>query len=96
MNGLPREFMNEIEEMLGNESPAFFASLEEKPTLALRVNPTRPAAMAAAEAYIESRVPWAENGWYLRQDVKPGASAAHSAGAFYLQEASAMVSVSVL
>ena len=96
MNALPREFMNEIEEMLGNESPAFFAALEERPTLALRVNPARPAAMAAAEAYVESRVPWAENGWYLRPDVKPGATAAHSAGAFYLQEASAMVSVSVL
>ena len=93
---LPDEFMRSIEEMLGCEAPAFFASLEEPPTLALRLNPARAGAAAAAEAFAADPVPWEENGRYLRAGAKPGAGIAHAAGAFYLQEASAMVSAAIL
>ena len=93
---LPDEFMRSIEEMLGCEAPAFFASLEEPPTLALRLNPARAGAAAAAEAFAADPVPWEENGRYLRVGAKPGAGIAHAAGAFYLQEASAMVSAAIL
>ena len=93
---LPDEFMRSIEEMLGCEAPAFFASLEEPPTLALRLNPARAGAAAAAEAFAADSVPWEENGRYLRAGAKPGAGIAHAAGAFYLQEASAMVSAAIL
>ena len=82
---LPDEFMRSIEEMLGCEAPAFFASLEEPPTLALRLNPARAGAAAAAEAFAADSVPWEENGRYLRAGAKPGAGIAHAAGAFYLQ-----------
>ena len=60
------EFVNEIREMLGDETPAFLRSLDEKPTLALRVNPLRPGAMEAAAEFIGDRVPWAENGYYIK------------------------------
>ena len=93
---MPEMFRLEIEKMLGDEAPAFFASMEGAAALALRINPARPAAREAAEAYVEASVPWEPNGFYLRPDVKPGASIAHAAGAFYLQEASAMVSVAAL
>lgn len=93
---LPSEFVQAIEEMLGCEAPAFFASLEEPPTLALRLNPARENARAAAEEFISGPVPWAEHGFYLRTGAKPGAGVAHAAGAFYLQEASAMVSAAIL
>ena len=46
---LPSEFVRAVEEMLGSEAPAFFASLDEPPTLALRLNPFRKNALAAAE-----------------------------------------------
>lgn len=91
---LPNEFQNFMREMLGDEAPAFFASLEEDSTLALRINPMRTA--PCVEKYIDSSVPWEECGFYLKKNAKPGASIAHAAGAFYLQEASAMLSVAVL
>ena len=93
---LPSEFIQSIEEMLGSEAPAFFASLEQPPTLALRLNPARENALSAAEAFIADPVPWAKNGYYLRSGARPGAGIAHAAGAFYLQEASAMVSAAIL
>lgn len=93
---LPAEFKLQIEKMLGDEAPAFFASMEERAALALRINPARPAARAAAEEYISSPVPWEENGFYLKEGARPGAGIAHAAGAFYLQEASAMVSAAIL
>ena len=96
MTALPIEFMREIEEMLGDEAPAFFASMEEGAALALRIHPGRPAAAAAAAEFVCERVPWEPNGYYLRPGARPGASIAHAAGAFYLQEASAMVSVAAL
>ncbi len=96
MISLPGEFVQAIEEMLGCEAPAFFASLDEPPTLALRLNPFRKNALAAAEEFISDPVPWAKDGRYLRKGARPGAGIAHAAGAFYLQEASAMVSAAIL
>ena len=93
---LPIEFQQRMEQMLGDEAPAFFASLEEKPSLALRVNPARRNAAELARAYADGGVPWEKNGYYLKEGVRPGAGIAHMAGAFYLQEASAMVSVAAL
>lgn len=93
---LPTEFKTMIEQMLGAEAPAFFASMEEKPSLALRINPLREHAAAIAEAYSDGPVPWERLGRYLKEGVRPGAGIAHTAGAFYLQEASAMVSAAIL
>ena len=93
---LQTEFLNEVREMLGDELPAFLRALDEKPALALRVNPLRPGAYEAAEEFLGERVPWAENGYYLKENTRPGLSVAHECGAFYMQEASAMVSASVL
>ena len=55
---LPAEFMEMIEKMLGDEAPAFFASLEENAALALRVNPAKKAALDAAAPFSEAGVPW--------------------------------------
>ena len=93
---LPAEFAREIEKMLGNEAPAFFDSLNEPAALALRLNPARPGAAEAAREFIDAPVPWEARGWYLKPGARPGAGIAHAAGAFYLQEASAMVSVAAL
>lgn len=82
--------------MLGDEAPAFFASMEERAALALRVNPARDNAHSVAKEFIDSPVPWEKNGYYIREGSRPGAGIAHAAGAFYLQEASAMVSVAIL
>lgn len=96
MISLPIEFKRQIEEMLGDEAPHFFACMDEGASLALRLNPARPDAAQIAEKYTDGNVPWEKNGFYLKEGTRPGAGIAHVAGAFYLQEASAMVSVAVL
>ena len=92
----PAEFVDEIRAQLGNDADQFLRALDAPPALALRINSLRPFAEAAASPFIDENVPWAVDGRYLRSDARPGASLAHALGAFYLQEASAMVSASVL
>ena len=95
---LNQSFIEQTRKMLGDETPAFLRALEDAPALALRLNPRREGAADAAAAYVDGAVPWEANGRYLRQgeDLKPGNSIAHTAGAFYLQEASAMASAAAL
>ena len=93
---LPSEFVQMMREMLDDDAPAFFASMDEPAALALRLNPVRHNAMDAAREFVDARVPWEARGWYLKDGTRPGAGIAHAAGVFYLQEASAMVSVSAL
>lgn len=84
--------------MLGGEYEAFLEAMDRPPALALRLNPARANALEAASPFIADEVPWAEHGFYLRSDLldKPGASIAHAAGAFYIQEASAMIPAAVM
>ena len=98
MNALHEAFLNQMQELLGDETAAFLRALNDPPALALRLNPSRRDAEAAAAEYIDGPVPWAEGGRYLRTDgdLRPGAGIAHAAGAFYLQEASAMASAAAL
>ena len=98
MSALPAEFVDNMQKLLGDETPAFLRALDGAPALALRLNPKRRGAEAAAAAYIDGPVPWAAWGRYLKTQTgdRPGASVAHAAGAFYLQEASAMASAAVL
>ena len=92
MPELKPEFIANMRALLGEEAGAFFRALEGAPSLALR--PHR--GMEAAEPFIEGAVPWAEGGFSLRPGARPGASVAHWAGAFYLQEASAMLPAAAL
>ena len=95
---LPDAFLDNMQIMLGDEYPAFLRALDAPPALALRLNPKRAGAEAAARAYIDTPVPWAEGGHYLiqRENLRPGSAVAHAAGAYYLQEASAMASAAAL
>ena len=96
MKPLPDGFTDQMREMLGSEAPAFFHSMEEAPALALRLNPWRFDAENVALPYTEGRVPWEALGRYLRAGVHPGSAIAHRAGAYYLQEASAMMAANAL
>ena len=95
---LPETFLNNMQKLLGDECPAFLRTLDDAPALALRLNPKRHGAEAAAAPYIDGPVPWCQEGRYLAlvSEDRPGTSVAHAAGAFYLQEASAMASAAVL
>ena len=96
MIALPVEFLNQMREMLGDETPAFLRAMDAPPALALRLNPRRNGAEAAAEPFVEDPVPWSPLGRYLKPGARPGAAIAHWAGAYYIQEASAMLPAAVL
>lgn len=92
----PIAFTEEIKALLGSESADFFAALGQDARHCLRINPLKEAAAKAAEAFSESPVEWEPFGRYIPCGVRPGASLAHAAGAFYLQDASAMAPAAVL
>lgn len=92
MQTLFPEFIQSMRALLGAETDAFVRAMEGPPALALRVHRCAEAALP----FIEGAVPWADGGFYLRDGARPGASLAHWAGAFYLQEASAMLPAAVL
>ena len=96
LNTLNPEFLNQMREMLGDETPAFLRAMEQPPALALRLNPLRANAEAVAAPFTEDAVPWEPLGRYLKPGARPGASVAHWAGAYYVQEASAMLAVAAL
>lgn len=93
---LPIAFREMLTAQLQEDAPAFFEALEKPATLALRIDPNRPGSREAAGPFIDGEVPWEPMGYYLKPGVRPGAGIEHAGGAFYLQEASAMLSVSVL
>lgn len=93
---LPPDFLEEMRAILGDEYPAFLRAMEDAPALALRLNPSRAGAEAAAEPFTEGAVPWEAQGRYLKPGAKPGAAIAHWTGAYYVQEASAMTAAAVL
>ena len=92
----PEAFVREAASLLGGDLDDFLEALREPPALALRINSLRPGADEASGPFISGQVPWAEDGRYLAAGARPGASTAHELGAFYLQEASAMIPAAVL
>ena len=91
---LPQEFLNRMERQLGAEYPAFLASLERPRAVALRWSPRcgEPPHMD----FQREPVPWEPLGWYYDPEARPGLHPYHEAGAYYLQEASAMAPVALL
>lgn len=96
---LPPAFVSRMRAQLGEEADAYFAVLEMPCLRGLRLNPQKPVSDAALEAVggVEEPVPWYPAlGRYLHNDSPAGADPLHEAGAYYLQEPSAMAPVSVL
>ena len=91
---LPQEFLDRMKNQLGEEFPAFLESLERPRAVALRWSPRcgEPPRMD----FQRERIPWEPLGWYYDPEARPGLHPYHEAGAYYLQEASAMAPVALL
>lgn len=83
-------FLAEIRGILGGETDAFLAEMERPYAHTLRLNPFRENAEEASSAFTEDAVRWCPDGRYYKEDTRPGLSPLHFAGAYYIQEASAM------
>ena len=87
----PEGWIEQLRPLLGTELPDFLRSYEEPPARGLRMRPGHEPPPEAREP-----VPWAPDGWYLPLSSAAGASPLHEAGAYYLQEPSAMAAAAAL
>ena len=96
---LPPLFVRRMRIMLGEEFEAFCASYAAPAHPSLRVNTLKitPDGLGAAVPFMGAAIPWQENGFYYPADgdTRPGKHPLHEAGAYYIQEASAMLPTSL-
>lgn len=95
---LPEAFKVSMKELLGSEYEEFEKSYEKERFAGLRFNPLK----ASLEHFMDvipyrlTPVAWAKEGFYYDLSEQPGKSVLHEAGAYYIQEPSAMCAVSLL
>ena len=92
MEKLPRAFVQQMERELGADAPAFFSTYNEESSVGLRVSSRKG---WKPDADFES-VPWCRTGYYVPNGLRMGKEPLHAAGAYYLQEPSAMAPVEAL
>ena len=96
---LPALFLDRMQAMLGDDFAAFLASYERPAHPSLRVNTLKiaPEKLREIAPFVGGTVPWQENGFYYPSDgeTRPGKHPLHEAGAYYIQEASAMLPASL-
>ena len=94
---LPEAFLKRMEKLLGEEYPAFVDSFTLTRSQALRINTLKRASFPVSSGdWSLSPVPWAKEGYYYAGDIRPGKHHFHEAGAYYIQEASAMLPAACL
>lgn len=95
-SSLPKAFLREMEDLLGYEYQAFLDSYRDEKTSAIRVNTLKLPIESFKDLglfnidFERDKISWAEEGYYLSGDVNPGKNPLHDAGAYYIQEPSAM------
>ena len=90
---LPAAFLQHTKEMLESDFEAFLASYQLPFHRGLRFRDER-IPLPACE--LEGAVPYAKNAWFLSLNSTAGAMPLHEAGAYYIQEPSAMTAAAVL
>ena len=96
MNQLPKVFVDRMAAQLQDELPAFLRTYEEPYQRGIRLNPLKAVDGTHLPEGLLEAVPWEPTGHYLSLDSKAGADILHEAGAWYLQEPSAMIPAAVL
>lgn len=87
---IPEQFILRMRRLLGEDYDAFAASFSRPRAVGLRLNPLKGTSLPDLSAFSLAPVPWAPCGYYYDPETRPGKSAYHEAGLYYLQEASAM------
>lgn len=95
---LPGAFAEKMQRLLGGEYEAFAASYGQARQYGLRRNLLK----STEEEFIRvmpfplEKISWAREGFYYDAAAQPGRSVFHEAGAYYIQEPSAMAAVEAL
>lgn len=89
---LPVDFENRMREMLGEEYDAFEQSYENPRQYGLRINrlKTDAESFLMRVPFLLKEIPWIKGGFCYDEEIRPAANPYYSAGAYYLQEPSAM------
>ena len=100
---LPVEFTAIMEQMLGDEYGEFIATYSKDRAYGMRYNPLKidreKFVSILNERVVDGSlrsVPWAKEGYYYDGHTQPGKTALHEAGAYYIQEPSAMSAAELL
>lgn len=100
---LPADFCQRMQELLEQEAKEFFESFKEERTYGLRCNLLKfqsredfQTKVAEIEEWKLRSVPWCDEGCYYQSNDQPGKHPWHEAGAYYIQEPSAMSAVELL
>ena len=95
---LPQAFLERMERLLGAEYKEFIESYERDRYYGLRCNPLKAseAEFIVGMPFALEPVGWAKEGYYYQPSEQPGRHVLHEAGAYYIQEPSAMAVVELL
>lgn len=95
---LPKDFLEKMKRLLGDELEAYLACFSESPRYGLRVNGLKcgPDEFAFLSGWKLEQIPWINNGFFYDRDLKPARHPWYHAGLYYLQEPSAMTPASLL
>ena len=88
--GLPEAFAEKMQKLLGEEAETFFDSYDHVRSFGLRINPLKCKNMIPEYVSGWKKIPWANEGFYYDETVRPGKHPYHEAGVYYIQEPSAM------
>ena len=90
---LPERFLEDVKVILEDEYEQFINSYNEKKTTGIRLNTMKMTKDKFEELNLFKldQIPWTNEGFYYDEtECKPGKNPLHEAGAYYLQEPSAM------
>nr|WP_097157176.1 RsmF rRNA methyltransferase first C-terminal domain-containing protein [Bacillus oleivorans] len=89
---LPKDFLEKMRELLQDEFEAFLNSYEEERQQGLRVNTLKITVeeFQTLSPFTLKPIPWVEEGFFYKDEERPGKHPYHEAGLYYIQEPSAM------
>ncbi|RAL26783.1 RsmB/NOP family class I SAM-dependent RNA methyltransferase [Thermoflavimicrobium daqui] len=93
MKALPPAFLEQMNELLGEEYPRFLKTYQLPPIRSLRVNTLKvhPEQLPKMVPFHLEPVPWCKEAYYYQHEIdRPGKHVYHAAGLYYIQDASAM------
>ena len=96
---LPSEYKEHMNEILGDKEYESFISVyddDHEREYGLRMNKLKSSESCDGTGFHLTAIPWALDGYYYLPDERPGKSVFHEAGAYYIQEPSAMSAVPLL
>ena len=95
---MPAAFGERMRRLLGEAYPAFCEAMERESDHALRLNrgKTDPSALLSLLPFAPAPLPFFDGGYLVPPGERPGSDPLHHAGAYYMQDPSAMATVAAL